>query len=84
MKRTVRQFQANPAHLAPRAQYLYAKRQALEILMGQNRRYIDINLAPLNTAQSQIVKNLQMLLVQTETEIAELLKRTAASRPAAR
>lgn len=72
---------ADKALIFPRLQYLYAKRQCIEILMGQLRDYTDASLGTnLNLRQGAYFGNLTMLHQQVEIQIAALERQALAGR----
>jgi hypothetical protein len=64
-------------------QYLYAKRQAIDVLLGQLRRKANFTNGPLTVAQNQWVTNLQKLRDNVTADLLRFEAQAAASRPPA-
>lgn len=61
----------------------YAKREAIDVLLGQLRAVIDANLGPLDLKQSHLFRNLMEMRKAAQEEIVRLETRAAISyRPA--
>lgn len=64
----------------PRLQYLYAKKQCLDIIEGQFRDLVSVTINGLNQNQQQRLQNLQTLNKRVSDEITVLEKKAAAVR----
>lgn len=74
---------ADKATVYPRLQYLYTKRQAIEVLEGQLRNAVQFSLGPLSQSDGQKFDHLKEMWGQVDGEIKELEARASANRGAA-
>jgi hypothetical protein len=72
---------ADKALVYPRLQYLYCKRQCLQIIEGQLRDLVQVNIGGLSTQQQQKLSNLLNMQKRVDEEIKDLELKAQAARP---
>lgn len=73
---------SDKAAIFPRLQYLYCKKQCLDIIEGQLRDLVTTTVGGYNSNQQQKLANLQAIHKRVEDEIKDLEMKAQASRPA--
>lgn len=73
---------ADKAQIAPRLQFLYAKREAVQEVMGSIRKNVDFTTPTLSVKLSQETDRLQDIYDRVQSEIEVVETRARANRPA--
>ncbi len=71
---------ADKAFVHPRMQYLYAKRQCLDILIGQFRDLVSTTIGGFNANQQQRLQNMQEMRKTVDADITKLETQSQGSR----